>query len=220
MKLRKYIAELIGTFALLFCSAGAPIINQQAGGSITHVGIAITAGLIVMVMIYSLGSISGAHLNPAVTIAFTVAKKFEVGQVLPYIISQLCGSFLATITLLYLFPSSATLGSTLPSGAPMQSFVLEVILTFLLMLVILNVATGSKEQGMFAGLAIGCTVLLEVMFAGPISGASMNPARSLAPAAVSGHSEHLWIYMTAPVIGALCAVGISKILHPNKPEKH
>ncbi len=211
--MNKYIAELLGTFALVFCGTGAIVINQQSGGAVTHVGIAMTFGFIVMAMIYSLGDISGAHMNPAVTIAFTIAKRFQLKQVLPYIISQLAGAFLASVTLKYLFPANETLGATLPAGTELQSFILEFILTFFLMLVIINVATGSKEQGMFAGLAIGSTVLLEAMFAGPISGASMNPARSITPAIVSGHIEHLWIYIAAPIAGAAFAIPVFKILH-------
>lgn len=211
--MKRYIAEILGTFALVFCGTGAIIINQQSSGAITHVGIAITFGLIVMAMIYALGHISGAHLNPAVTIAFTLAKKFKAKQVTPYIISQLAGAFLASFVLNYLFPTNEFLGATIPSGTPMQSFILECILTFFLMLVIIHVATGSKEQGMFAGLAIGSTVLLEAMFAGPVSGASMNPARSLAPAIVSGHMEHLWVYLTATIMGAALAIPIWKFLN-------
>lgn len=152
--MKKYIAELLGTFALVFCGTGAIVINQQSGGVITHMGIAITFGFIVMVMIYALGDISGAHMNPAVTVAFTMAKRFPLKQVFPYIISQLAGAFLASLTLKYLFPDNETLGATLPAGTELQSFILEFILTFFLMLVIINVASGSKEQGMFAGLAM------------------------------------------------------------------
>jgi aquaporin NIP len=214
--MNRYIAELLGTFALVFCGTGAIVINQQSGGVVTHVGIAITFGFIVMAMIYALGNISGAHLNPAVTIAFTIAKRFRAKEVLPYIISQLAGAMLASATLKYLFPFNETLGATLPAGSVRQSFILEFILTFLLMLVIINVATGSKEQGMFAGLAIGSTVLLEAMFAGPVCGASMNPARSISPAITSGHTEHLWIYITAPILGAAAAIPIFKMLqHKN-----
>jgi len=203
---KKYVAEVLGTFALVFCGTGAIVINQQTAGVVTHPGIAFTFGLIVMVMIYALGPVSGAHLNPAVTIAFAASKRFPLKEVLPYILSQITGAFLASLILHYLFPSNDLLGTTLPAGSEMQSFILELLLTFFLMLVIIQVATGSKEQGMFAGLAIGSTVLLEAMFAGPICGASMNPARSLAPALVSGHLEHLWIYLTAPVIGAILSV--------------
>lgn len=214
--MRKYVAELLGTFALVFCGTGAIVINQESGGAITHVGIAITFGLIVMAMIYTFGDISGAHLNPAVTIAFAIAGRFKLKEVFPYIISQLAGAFLASVTLKYLFPANETLGATLPAGTAMQSFILEFILTFFLMLVIIHVATGSKEQGMFAGLAIGSTVLLEAMFAGPICGASMNPARSLAPAIVSGNIDHLWVYITATISGAALTIPIWKFLNPNK----
>ncbi len=210
--MKNYIAELIGTFALVFCGTGAVIIDQQSGGSVTHVGVAITFGLIVMSMIYSLGNISGAHLNPAVTIAFTIAKRFPLMQLPGYIISQLAGALLASLTLKFLFPSNEFLGATLPAGTEMQSFILELILTFFLMLVIVNVAIGSKEQGMFAGLAIGGVVALEAMFAGPICGASMNPARSIGPALASGHLEHLWIYIAAPVVGAMLAVPVWRYL--------
>ena len=213
--MRNYIAELIGTFALVFCGTGAIVINQQSGGVITHVGIAITFGLIVMSMIYSLGNISGAHLNPAVSIAFTIAGRFSVKQLPGYIISQLAGALLASLILKFLFPANELLGATMPKGTEMQSFILELILTFFLMLVIVNVAEGSKEQGMFAGLAIGSIVALEAMFAGPICGASMNPARSFAPAIVSGHIEHLWIYVIAPVAGAALAIPIWKYLTAN-----
>jgi aquaporin NIP len=211
--MKKYLAEIIGTFAIVFCGTGAIIINQQTNGTITHVGVAITFGLIVTAMIYALGNISGAHFNPAVTIAFTIAKKFEFKEVIPYISSQLTGAFLASFVLKYMFPTNEFLGATLPSGTTSQSFILEFILTFFLMLVIINVATGSKEQGMFAGLAIGSTVLLEAMFAGPICGASMNPARSLAPAIVSGHIEHLWIYIVATILGAALAIPTWKFLN-------
>jgi aquaporin NIP len=210
--MRKYLAELMGTFALVFCGTGAIVIDQQSGGAVTHVGVAITFGLIVMAMIYALGNISGAHLNPAVTIAFAIAKRFNLKEVFPYILSQVAGAFLASGILKFLFPSNESLGATIPTGTAMQSFILEFILTFFLMLVIINVANGSKEQGMFAGLAIGSTVLLEAMFAGPICGASMNPARSLAPAVVSGHTKHLWIYLTATVAGAVLAIPTWKFL--------
>lgn len=204
--MKRYFAEAIGTFALVFCGTGAIIINQETSGIVTHPGIAFTFGLIVMVMIYALGPISGAHLNPAVTIAFAVAKRFPIKQIFPYVFSQTIGAFSASLILRQLFTTNEFLGTTIPSGSSFQSFILEIILTFFLMLVIIHVATGSKEQGMFAGLAIGSTVLLEAMFAGPICGASMNPIRSIAPALVSGHYEHLWVYILAPIAGALLAV--------------
>jgi aquaporin Z len=210
--MKKYISEALGTFAIVFFGTGAIVINQQSNGSITHVGIAITCGLVVMSMIYALGNISGAHFNPAVSIAFVIAKKFDVKQVLPYILSQVLGALLASATLRFLFPENLLLGTLLPGGSEIQSFILECILTFFLMLVVLNVAHGSKEQGMFAGLAIGGVVMLEVMFAGPVYGASMNPARSLAPAIISTHVEHLWIYLLAPITGAVSSVFVWKYM--------
>lgn len=210
--MKQCIAEAIGTFAIVFCGTGAIIINQESGGVITNSGIAITFGLIVMAMIYALGNISGAHFNPAVTIAFAIARRFPATQITPYIISQLLGGLCASTVLHILFPDSQLLGATIPSGSVLQSFILEIILAFFLMLVILNVSQGSKEQGMFAGLAIGSVVLLEAMFAGPVSGASMNPARSIAPAVISMHGEHLWLYIAAPCIGALVAVVTWKYL--------
>lgn len=213
--MNKYLAEFIGTFSLVFCGTGSIVIDQQTNGAVTHVGIAMSFGLIVMVMIYALGNISGAHMNPAVTIAFAIAKRFPLNQVLLYFVSQLAGALIASATLHFLFPTNQTLGTTLPAGTEMQSFVLEFLLTFFLMFVIINVATGSKEQGMFAGLAIGSTVLLEAMFAGPVCGASMNPARSISPAIISGHFEHLWLYILAPIAGACFAIPIFKLLHSN-----
>lgn len=212
--MRKYIAEIIGTFAMIFCGTGAMVINTETGGVITHVGVAATWGLVVAAMIYSLGDVSGAHFNPAVTIAFWVARVFPTKEILPYVISQGIGAFMASFTLRYLFPANETLGASLPAGTAMQSFILELILTFILMFTIIHVAKGSKEQGMFAGIAIGSVVLLEAMFAGPICGASMNPIRSLSPAVVSGHLEHLWVYLTAPTLGAVLAVWVWKVLKP------
>lgn len=216
--MQKYLSEIIGTFAMLFCGTGAIIINQETNGSITHLGIAITFGLVVMAMIHSLGRISGAHFNPAVTIAFAVAKKFEVKEVLPYIISQLIGALLASATLRLLFPKNVFLGATMPLNNDFQAFILEFIITFILMFVIINVAHGSKEQGLVAGISIGATVLLLALFAGPICGASMNPIRSLAPAIVSGHLEHIWIYLLSPTFGAIFSVIVWKYINVKQLE--
>lgn len=214
--MKKYLSEIIGTFALIFCGTGAMVINAETNGVISHAGVAATWGLVVAAMIYALGDVSGAHFNPAVTIGFWLTKSFPIKEVVPYILSQALGAFAASFTLQILFPNNQTLGASLPAGAAMQSFVLELILTFILMLTILQVAKGSKEQGMFAGLAIGSVVLMEAMFAGPICGASMNPMRSLSPALVSGHTEHLWVYIAAPLLGMLLAVGVWKVLRKNK----
>jgi aquaporin NIP len=205
-KMKKWCAELIGTFALVFAGTGAIVINGASGGAITHVGVAFTFGLVVLAMIYTVGDISGAHLNPAVSIGFWMARRMPGREVLPYIASQVIGAITASGLMRLLFPESQLLGATLPKGPESQSFVLETVLTFLLMLCILNVSTGAKEKGITAGIAVGAVIALEAMFAGPISGASMNPARSLAPAVVSGHLEHLWIYVVAPPVGAWLAM--------------
>ena len=211
---RACFAEFLGTAALVFAGTGAIVINDVSGGPITHVGVAMTFGLIVLAMIYTLGDISGAHLNPAVTLAFWRARRFEGARVLPYLGSQLGGALLASGLLRALFPTHATLGATLPAGSAGQSFILETVLTALLMFVILNVSTGAKEKGVTAGIAIGAVIMLEAMFAGPICGASMNPARSLAPALVSGNLGAVWIYLLAPVLGAWLAVAGCRGVQP------
>ena len=204
--IKKHVSEFLGTFGLVFAGTGAIIINNVSNGVITHAGIALTFGLIVLAMIYTFGDVSGAHLNPAVTVGFAVARRFAWREVPGYVVAQVGGAFAASGLLRALFPSDAKLGVTLPAGAEMQSFTLEAVLTFLLMLVILNVSTGAKEKGITAGIAVGSVIALEAMFAGPICGASMNPARSLAPAVVSGNLEHLWIYLVAPLLGGCAAV--------------
>ncbi len=204
--MKKCGAEFIGTFALVFAGTGTIVINEVSGGAITHVGISLTFGLVVLAMIYTVGDISGAHLNPAVSLGFFAARRFPSRELIPYVLSQCAGAFAASLMLRLLFPSDATLGTTLPAGSAVQSFVLEVILTAILMFVILGVSTGAAEKGVTAGIAVGAVIGVEAMFAGPICGASMNPARSLAPALVSQHLSSLWIYLVAPVTGALLAV--------------
>ncbi len=204
--MKKYIAEFLGTFALVFAGTGAIVINQVSGGAIPHAGIALTFGLVVLAMIYTVGDISGAHLNPAVTIGFWASRRFSFSDVGPYIASQLAGAITASSLLKLLFPANTLLGATMPAGSEMQSFILESVLTFFLMLTILNVSTEANEKGITAGIAVGAVIGLEAMFAGPICGASMNPARSIAPAVVSGNLQHLWLYLAGPVLGALLAV--------------
>jgi len=178
---------------------------------VTHPGVAITWGLIVMAMIYAFGDISGAHFNPAVTVGFAVAKKFSWNEVPKYIVAQFVGAFAASLVLLFLFPES-DLGATLPTIGPLKVFVIELLLSFFLMVVIINVSTGSKEIGPIAGIAVGSVILLEAMFAGPLTKASMNPIRSLAPALASGNFTHLWVYLTAPFIGMFLAVFSCKLV--------
>src|SRR5258708_1271868 len=205
--MRKIAAEFLGTFALVFAGTGAIIINETSGGAITHAGIAITFGLVVLAMIYTLGDVSGAHLNPAVTLGFWIARRMPGREVAPYIVSQIVGAVAASAMLRILFPANRLLGATLPAGSGAHFFLWEFILTMVLMLIILSVSAGAKEKGITAGIAVGAVIALEAMFAGPICGASMNPARSLAPAIVSVHLANLWIYLAAPALGALAAVG-------------
>ncbi|MCI0362459.1 MAG: aquaporin [Phycisphaerales bacterium] len=214
--MNKLVAEFIGTFALVFAGAGAIIINGVSDGAVTHVGIALTFGLVVMVMVMAIGDVSGAHINPAVTIAFWASRRFPAKSVGPYVAAQVAGAFAASIMHRLMFPEDRTLGATTPNGSDIQSFVLEFFLTAILMFVILMVTTGSKEKGLMAGIAIGGAIGLDAMFGGPISGASMNPARSLAPAVISGRFGSLWLYLAAPVSGALAAIPCWRLAHQSK----
>ena len=203
---RKYAAEFMGTFALVFAGTGAIITNDITNGAVTNTGVALTFGMVVLTMIYAVGDVSGAHFNPAVTLGFFAARRLAGKMILPYVLSQLSGALAASLLLRGLFPQHSTLGTTAPAGPALQSLIFEIVLTALLMFVILNVSVGAKERGITAGIAVGSVIALEALFAGPISGASMNPARSFAPALVSQHLAHLWIYLVAPVAGALLAV--------------
>jgi aquaporin Z len=203
--MNKYLSEFIGTYALVFFGTGAMTI-ESIHPNIGVFGIAAAFGIVVMTMIYAFGETSGAHINPAVTIGFAFSGRFEKKEVLPYIVSQLLGAIAASFTLKLLFPALALYGNTIPSDGWLQSFILEFILTFILMLVILKVSSGSKETGTMAAIAIGGTVLIEALVFGPITGASMNPARSIAPALASANFQDLWLYIVAPILGAIAAV--------------
>jgi aquaporin NIP len=203
--MKKVVSECIGTFALVFAGTGAIVIGDVTG-TISHIGVSLTFGLVVMAMIYALGDISGAHLNPAVTLGFWAARRLDGRDVAPYVGGQCAGAVAASALLRFLFPTHQALGATLPDGTIAQSFVLEVVITWILMFVILNVSTGAREKGITAGIAIGSVIAFAAMFAGPVSGASMNPARSLGPALISGSLEGLWLYFLAPAVGALLAV--------------
>jgi aquaporin Z len=198
-------AEAFGTFCLVFAGAGAAAVNEVTGGGVTNVGVALAFGLVVMAMIYALGNVSGCHVNPAVTLGLCAAGRLDRCLVLPYIGSQCVGAFLASGTLRILFPESRTLGATIPAGSDLQSLMLEFLLTMILMFVILSVSASGSDGKRLSGIVIGGVIGLEALFAGPISGASMNPARSLAPAVVSMHLDHAWIYIVAPFAGALVA---------------
>lgn len=211
---KKLIAEFLGTYFLVFAGTGAIVINTLTN-SLTHVGIACTFGLVVMALIYTFGHVSGAHFNPAVTIGFFIHGDITKREAASYILIQLLAAITASSTLFGLFGNIASLGATLPRGSLEQSFLLEFILTFFLMMVIFGSAIHGKAVKSFAGVAIGATVGLEAMFAGPISGASMNPARSIGPAILSGTTHDLWIYIVATILGASCAAIIYRILHEN-----
>jgi len=206
------VAETVGTFALVFAGCGAIVIDAVTHGQVTHVGIAITFGLVIATMIYATGHISGAHLNPAVTLAFSATRHFPIERVPAYWAAQLGGASAAALLLRAMFGTAASVGATVPRGSDGQSFVLEVVLTFFLMFVIMAVATDTRAVGEAAALAIGGTVLLDAMFGGPISGASMNPARSFGPALASMNWSHYWIYVAAPGLGALAAAGLYRAL--------
>ena len=214
-KLKKYTAEFIGTFALVFCGTGSIIVNEQSNGSLGLIGIAFAFGIIVSAMIYVFGNISGAHINPSVTIALVIGKLTSKRDAAFYISAQMLGAILASILLKFIFSKNQTLGATIPSGELLQSFILEFVLTFFLMLTILG-ATSKKEFSNIAGLIIGLVVTGIILFAGPISGGSFNPARSLAPAIISGNLTALWVYITAPTLGAISAVLCWKFINKNK----
>ncbi len=201
----RLLAEYLGCFFLVLTGCGAVIVNEITG-VLGHLGISMVFGAVIMIMIYSYGSLSGAHFNPAVTVAFWISGRFNGKDIPGYLIAQFAGTLTAAVLLKALFPHAGTMGETLPAHTAGMAFVLELIFTFLLMTVILNVSTGHMEKGIMAGVAIGGTVFLLAVTGGPLTGASMNPARSLGPALVSGNLNALWVYLTAPVIGAALAV--------------
>jgi aquaporin NIP len=207
--IRRLLAELLGTFCLVFAGTGAIVINTLTGGQIGHGGVAAAFGLAVAVMIFAVGHLSGAHINPAVTAGFTVGRHFPVAEVVPYWAAQCAGAILASLSLRALFGSSHGLGVTHPAYvSQLAALVVEAGLTAVLVVVVLAVATDVRAAGSLAALAIGATIGLEALVLGPITGASMNPARSLGPALVAGDFTNLWIYLVGPVAGALIGVGI------------
>lgn len=211
--MRKYLSEFIGTFILVFVGTGCVVVNQQTNGALGLSGIATVWGLAIIAMVYAFGDISGTHLNPAVTVAFAIDKRFDWKEVPPFLVAQFVGALAASFTLHFLFPENKTLALTQPSGSEVQSLILEIIMMFILMLVILRVSVGAKEKGITAGIAIGGTVWLLVLFGGPISGTGLNPTRSLAPAIVVGNFQSLWLYIVAPFAGAILAVFVHRVIH-------
>ena len=211
MLARALAAEAIGTFALVFSGAGAVMVDSKTH-ALGHVGVAITFGLVIMAMIYAVGHISGAHFNPAVSFAFALSRHFPWSRTLGYWTAQLAGALAAAAILRGSLGNIAHVGATLPSGSQAQSFLWELVLSFFLMFVIMAVATDTRAVGEAAAIAVGGTVGLDAMFGGPISGASMNPARSAGPAIVSGDLHALWLYIAAPVLGASLAALVYQLL--------
>ncbi|XP_059438073.1 aquaporin NIP1-2-like [Corylus avellana] len=211
--MQKLVAEVLGTYFLIFAGCAAVVVNLGNDKVVTLPGISIVWGLAVMVLVYSVGHISGAHFNPAVTIAFATCKRFPWKQVPAYISAQIIGSTLASGTLRLMFTGHENqFAGTMPAGSNLQTFVLEFIITFYLMFVISGVATDNRAIGELAGLAIGSTILLNVMIAGPISGASMNPARTLGPAIVHGKYNSIWVYLLATILGAISGAWVYNII--------
>jgi MIP family channel proteins len=200
------VAEAIGTFILVFIGTGAVVVDGISKGAITHLGISSIFGAVVAALIYALGHISGAHFNPAVTLAFWRSGFFPGKRVVPYLVAQCVGAIAASGLLRVTFGIGANLGATLPLADNwLQALILETILTFILMFVIFGSGLDRRAPIGFAGIAIGLTVMVEAAVMGPITGASMNPARSLAPALVAGLWQHHWVYWVAPILGAQLA---------------
>ena len=214
--LRSLVAELIGTFALVFAGAGAIMVDAKTH-ALGHIGVATSFGLVIMVMIYAVGHVSGAHFNPSVSFAFALTRHFPWPRLFGYWVAQAAGALIAAALLRASLGSVAHIGATLPAGSQGQSFLWEVVLTFFLMFVIMAVATDTRAIGEAAAIAIGGTVGLDAMFGGPISGASMNPARSLGPALVSGDLHALWLYIAAPLLGASIAGLVYQLVRGVQP---
>lgn len=215
---RALAAEALGTFALVFAGCGAVMVNAKTA-ALGHVGVAISFGLVIMVMIYAVGHISGAHFNPAVTLGFALSRHFPWPLVAAYWLSQLGGALIAALVLRGSLGDIAHLGATSPSGSPGQTFLWESVLTFLLMFVIMAVATDTRAVGEAAAVAIGATVGLDAMFGGPITGASMNPARSLGPAIISADYTAIWVYLIAPLVGAGLAAAVYQLLRGDADDR-
>jgi len=214
--MKKIVTEFIATYILIFAGTGVVIADQSFGGAAGLQGIAAVWGFVIIALIYAFGDISGTHINPAVTVSFAADKRFEWRDVPGYLAAQFTGAIAASLTLHYLFPTHTTLAATSPAIDVTRAFILETMMMFILMMVILRVSVGAKEKGITAGIAIGGTVWLLVLFAGPITGTSLNPARSFAPALVSNNWTSIWIYLTAPFAGGLLAVITHRFIHNNE----
>lgn len=213
MKLKsEFFSELIGTFILVLAGCGAIMSDVYANSGIGTIGIALVFGIAVLIVIYSVGNVSGAHLNPAVTIGFYFAKRIDRSKIFTYVSAQVVGGLIACFVLFVAYPDAENFGVTIPKVEIWRVFILEVVFTFILMFVILNVSTGHMEKGIMAGVAVGGTVFVLAAFGGSLTGASMNPARSIAPAVFSNDFTGIWIYITAPIIGAILASPLCRII--------
>lgn len=215
---RRLVAECFGTFVLVFAGSSAIVVDHQTAGALGQVGIAMAWGLTVLALVYAIGDASGCHLNPAVTLGFCADGRFPPAEVAPYALAQGAGAILASAGIGLVFPGAVASTCTLPSGGAWQAFAMEAFLGLYLMFTILRVSSGSKERGAMAGVAVGGVIAAEALFGGPVSGASMNPARSLGPAIVSGRVDDLWIYLVAPSLGAILAVVVHRCIQP--PRQH
>jgi aquaporin NIP len=199
---RLLAAEFVGTFALVFAGCGAIMVDAKTG-ALGQVGVALTFGLVIMAMVYATGHLSGAHINPAVTIAFTLSRHFPGRDAAAYVVAQLAGASAGALALLAVWPDRpGELGATVPTVGVGSALVYEVLLTAFLMFVIMAVATDTRAVGAAAAIAIGGTVGLDALFGGPVTGASMNPARSFGPALAAGEWQDFWLYVLGPVVGA------------------
>jgi aquaporin NIP len=211
---RQFLAEFVGTFVLVLVGCGAACVHQTDPTILSHLGVAMAFGLAVTTMIYAVGDVSGAHLNPAVTVGFILSGRLDLRTGAFFAIAQTAGAVAAAALLQAAYADRGTdLGTTAFTMAPGAAFAIEAICTMILMFVILAVATGAKEKGMMAGVAIGAVVLMNAIWAGPLTGASMNPARSLGPALIQGRLEQIWLYLLAPVVGAAAAVFLCRAVH-------
>ena len=219
LDLRRYVAEFLGTFLLVFAGPGAVVIDAVSGGGVSSLGISLSFGLAVMAAIYALGHISGAHINPAVSLAFALYRQFPSAELPGYMLAQLAGAAAASAVHRLLFGNVAHLGATIPTGSAAQALGLEVVITFFLMFVIMAVATDVRAVGQAAAIAIGGYVALAATFSGPIAGASMNPARSFGPAVISGTWTHHWVYWLGPMLGALLGAGAYRLIRSAEPPR-
>jgi MIP family channel proteins len=218
-RLQRYLAEFLGTFMLVFVGTGAIVVDTATGGEITHLGVALAFGLTIMFIIYSIGHISGAHVNPAVTLAFATVRRFPPLDIVPYWSAQVSGALAASVVLRLFFGDTGELGATASAIGAVPGLIVEILIGFVLMFVIISVATDTRAVGEAAAIAIGGTLAALVLFAGPLTGASLNPARSIGPAVISGRVGELWIYLIGPTVGLMLGALVYQLLRERRARK-